>query len=54
MDSYADTMTEFVWCSDFAKARNVNLCQAKGEWYLYLDDDEWFGDTDELIDFFAL
>lgn len=53
LNSYADTMTEFVWCSDFAKARNANLCQAKGEWYLYLDDDEWFGDTNELIDFFV-
>lgn len=52
LEQYADTINEFTWCTDFAKARNANLSQAVGEWYLYLDDDEWFVDTEELIDFF--
>lgn len=52
LEQYADTINEFAWCTDFAKARNANLSQAVGEWYLYLDDDEWFVNTEELIDFF--
>ena len=52
VDSYADKVIEFTWCNDFAKARQVSLDAAQGEWYLYLDDDEWFIDTDELIEFF--
>lgn len=52
LEEYADTMTEFIWCSDFAKARNANMSHAVGEWYMYLDDDEWFADTEQLIDFF--
>lgn len=52
LEQYADTINEFTWCTDFAKARNANLSQAVGKWYLYLDDDEWFVDTEELIDFF--
>lgn len=52
LEEYADTVTEFTWCSDFAKARNANMSHAIGEWYLYLDDDEWFVDTEQLIDFF--
>lgn len=53
LEEYADTMTEFTWCSDFAKARNANMSHAIGEWYMYLDDDEWFVDTEQLIDFFT-
>ncbi|MDY6156344.1 MAG: glycosyltransferase [Agathobacter sp.] len=53
LEEYADTLTEFVWCSDFAKARNANMSHAIGKWYMYLDDDEWFVDTDQLIDFFT-
>ena len=53
LEEYADTITEFTWCTDFSKARNANMSHATGEWYMYLDDDEWFIDTDELIDFFT-
>ena len=49
---YSDQVYEFEWCKDFAKARNEGLLRAKGEWFLYLDDDEWFVETDALIDFF--
>lgn len=49
---YADIMTRFTWCDDFSKARNAGLDLANGEWFLYLDDDEWFIDLKEIIDFF--
>jgi len=49
---YTDKVYEFEWCNDFAKARNVGLKNATGEWFLFLDDDEWFVEIDELIHFF--
>lgn len=49
---YTDKVYEFEWCKDFAKARNVGLEKAAGEWFLFLDDDEWFVDIDELVEFF--
>jgi len=49
---YTDKVYPFTWCNDFAAARNVTLEHARGEWYLYLDDDEVFDDVQELIDFF--
>lgn len=52
LESRADIVITFTWCNDFAKARNESLCVASGEWYLYLDDDEWFIDTEEIIQFF--
>ncbi len=52
LEEYGDTVAEFTWCNDFSKARNATLPYAHGEWYLYLDDDEWFVDTKEIIDFF--
>ena len=52
VESYADRVIEFTWCNDFSKARQASLDIAQGEWYMYLDDDEWFIDTDALIDFF--
>ena len=27
---------------------------AKGEWFMYLDDDEWFLDTKEIEGFFPV
>ena len=49
---YTDQVYEFEWCNDFAKARNLGLQKATGEWFMFLDDDEWFADTSGLIDFF--
>ena len=49
---YTDQVYEFEWCHDFAKARNFGLEKASGEWFLFLDDDEWFVDVEELIEFF--
>ena len=49
---YADLIVDFPWCHDFSAARNAGLKKAQGEWFLYLDDDEWFEDVTEIIDFF--
>lgn len=52
LDQYADKIENFTWIKDFSAARNVTLKMAEGEWYMYLDDDEWFVDTKDLIEFF--
>lgn len=52
IEEYTDQIIEFEWCKDFSKARNVGLKQAKGEWFLFLDDDEWFDDVSDIIHFF--
>ena len=49
---YADLVVDFPWCHDFSAARNAGLEKAQGEWFLFLDDDEWFEDVTELIQFF--
>lgn len=49
---YADKVVQFAWCKDFSAARNAGLVECTGEWFLYLDDDEWFEDVSELITFF--
>lgn len=52
IEKYADKMDTFEWCNDFAKARNVGLKMAEGEWFMFIDDDEWFAEPEELIRFF--
>ena len=49
---YTTQIIPFTWCNDFSAARNIGLKAAKGEWFLYLDDDEWFDDVEEIRDFF--
>lgn len=49
---YTDCVIPFSWCNDFAKARNCGLTRARGEWFLYIDDDEWFENTEEIVRFF--
>jgi tetratricopeptide (TPR) repeat protein len=36
----------FAWCDDFARARNVSLQRASGDWILVLDADEWVAPGD--------
>lgn len=52
IEEYTDEIVDFEWCDDFAKARNAGLDKARGEWFLTLDDDEWFVNPQPLIDFF--
>lgn len=49
---YTSHIIPFEWCNDFSKARNAGLKEGKGEWFLYLDDDEWFENIQEIIQFF--
>lgn len=49
---YADAIIPFQWCNDFAKARNAGLERANGEWFMFLDDDESFIDTEAIEVFF--
>lgn len=48
----ADKVLTFTWCNDFAKARNVGLESASGQWFMFIDDDEWFEDVSPIIEFF--
>lgn len=50
---YADRILSFTWCRDFAKARNLGLEAANSEWFMYVDDDEWFEDVTDIIRFFT-
>lgn len=49
---HTDKIVHFKWCNDFAAARNAGLKKARGQWIMYIDDDEWFEDISELRDFF--
>ncbi len=53
MGEYTDRIVSFSWCNDFAAARNAGLSACTGEWFMYIDDDEWFENRpSELIEFF--
>lgn len=52
IERYADQLVAFDWNQDFAAARNAGLAVCRGEWFLFIDDDEVFADTREIEDFF--
>lgn len=52
IEQYADSVIEYKWNDNFAEARNVGLKIAQGEWFLWIDDDEWFDDASAIITFF--
>ncbi|MBE5948031.1 MAG: glycosyltransferase [Lachnospiraceae bacterium] len=49
---YGARIVEFPWCNNMSAARNVAINNAKGLWYMSIDDDEWFENVDDIIDFF--
>ena len=49
---YTTHIIPFEWCNDFSAARNVGLKASRGEWFMFLDDDEWFENTDSICRFF--
>ncbi|MBR0428633.1 MAG: glycosyltransferase [Lachnospiraceae bacterium] len=51
--SKADHVVTFTWCDDFAAARNAGLALARGSWFMFLDDDEYFDETSEIESFFS-
>ena len=51
LEQYTDHIIDFTWCQDFSAARNVGLKQARGQWFLYIDDDEWFEDATAIGEF---
>ena len=51
IEKYADQIIPFTWCDDFAAARNAGLERCRGEWFLYLDDDEVLEEPEALVAF---
>ncbi|MCR4901622.1 MAG: glycosyltransferase [Butyrivibrio sp.] len=52
IDKYTDKIYTYTWTKDFSSARNFQLSKCSGQWFLFLDDDEWFEDTREIESFF--
>lgn len=50
--TYGARIVQFPWCNNMSAARNTGIWHALGEWYLSIDDDEWFEDVEEILTFF--
>lgn len=50
-EKYADILFDFQWIDDFSAARNAVLERCTGEWFLYIDCDQWFEDVEPLARF---
>ena len=52
---YTDNVFHFEWINDFAAARNSTLEKAKGQWFMFLDADEYLDDDiEEMVNFFNI
>ena len=52
---YTDKVYDFEWIADFSAARNYGLKKAKGEWFMFIDADEYLDeDCEEMIQFFNM
>lgn len=49
---FTDKIYFHEWEDDFARARNVTIDKARGQWYFYIDADEVLEKADDIIDFF--
>jgi glycosyltransferase involved in cell wall biosynthesis len=50
--SYGARILKYPWCDNMSAVRNEAVYNAKGEWYLSIDDDEWFENVDDILHFF--
>ncbi len=52
---YTENVFHFEWINDFAAARNSTLDRAKGQWYMFIDADEYLDeDISEIVRFFNI
>lgn len=52
---YTDKVYDFEWINDFAAARNCGLEKAVGEWFMFIDADEYLDENcEEMIQFFTM
>ena len=52
---YTDKVYDFEWVNDFSAARNYGLKKAKGEWFMFVDADEYMDEKcDDMIKFFNI
>ncbi len=53
-NEYANKVIETEWKNDFAAARNMSVAQAQGEWYMFVDADEFLDEecANEIVAFF--
>lgn len=52
--NYHARIIQYPWCDNMSAVRNTGIFHARGEWYLSIDDDEWFEDVNAVLDFFRL
>jgi glycosyltransferase involved in cell wall biosynthesis len=51
-EKYADEIRHFKWINDFSAARNESMRDGKGDWFMFIDGDEWFESTAQIEEFF--
>lgn len=49
---YGARIVSFPWCDNMSAVRNTGIYHALGDWYLSIDDDEWFEDVEGILSFF--
>lgn len=49
---YGARIITYPWCDNMSAVRNEGIYNARGEWYFSIDDDEWFEDVEEILQFF--
>lgn len=49
---YGARIIHFPWRNNMSAVRNIGIFHALGDWYLSIDDDEWFENVDEILFFF--